>query len=208
MRHKFSPHYWEAAILRFCRHFRYRADAKLSPYPWGAKRPGFRRCFAAGFMQNFHRTHGVRNAPVSAAASLPGSRKTFTAPMGCETIRFPPLFRCRVHAKLSPYPWGAKRSGFRRCFAAGFMQNFHRTHGVRNAPVSAAASLPGSCKTFTAPMGCETPRFPPLLRCRVHAKLSPYPWGAKRSGFLRCFDTGLTQKTYKYILKAPLKKRI
>ena len=138
MRHKFSPHYWEAAILRFCRHFRHRADAKLSPYPCGAKRPGFRRFFAhAGFTQNFHRTHVVRNAPVSAAASLPGSRKTFTAPMWCETIR-----------------------------------------------------------------------FPPLLRCRVHAKLSPYPWGAKRSGFLRCFDTGLTQKTYKYILKAPLKKRI
>ena len=123
MRHKFSPHYWEAAILRFCRHFRHRADAKLSPYPWGAKRPGFRRCFAAGFTQNFHRTHGVRQA-----------------------------------------------HGFLRCFAAGFTQNFHRTHGVRNAPVSAAASLPGSRKTFTVPMGCETIRFPPLFRHRADAK--------------------------------------
>ena len=97
------------------------------------------RCRAAA---RYAFTHGARNAPVSTVVSIPGHRKIRihlrdakrpgfhcrfdTGPpqntyslTGCETPRFPPPSRYRAAARYA------------------------FTHGVRNAPVSAAVPIPG-----------------------------------------------------------------
>ena len=118
--------------------------------------------------------------PATAAASIPGRCKT------------------RIHSRC------AKCSGFHRCFDTGPPQNTHSltgcetprfplpfryrattkyafTYGMRNAPVSAAVSIPGHHKI------------------RIHLR------DAKRPGFRRRPDTGLPQLPYRYSLNALLK---
>ena len=156
MRHKFSPHYWEAAILRFCRHFRHRADAKLSPYPWGAKRPGFRRCFAAGFTQNFHRTHGVRQAH--------GFLRIFDTGLTQRTYRY----GVRAPPKKPPLCKG-RRVGFSRAGGLVFSVANCRTYGYGNyrCPVSKQRNTP-YCFAFRL-CGADLQRTPIAISHRLSA---------------------------------------